>query len=107
MGRRNQKPDPRPDSQSTNPDPSPFNPLNPTNPVKAEPVAPPTFSVGEGISFSHSPDGDTTPGVDTQFSGLWDVLRSHAKPPTSKLPAGAPTLLHEAGVVRSIYRVLT
>ena len=78
-----QNPNPR---QSLTPDPNSFNPFEPAHPVKAELGAPPTFSVGEGISFCHCPYGDTmtTPGVDTKFPGLGDILRSHANPSTPK-----------------------
>ena len=49
MGRR--KPANPIPGHSTTPGPNPFKPFNPTQPVKAEPGAPPTFSVGEGIFF--------------------------------------------------------
>ena len=82
--------------QNVNPDPSLS---HPTYPVKAEPAAPPHGSTGEGIRFSHCPYGGTTPapGVETQFSGLRDILRPHSNLATRKPAASAPTLLHEAG----------
>ena len=82
--------------QSTTPDPHAF---NPTNAVKAEPGAPSRFPIGEGIQFSHCPYGDTTltPGVDTQFSGVGDILRLHTQLPTSKPAASCITLPYEGG----------
>ena len=73
---------------------NPFNPNNPSRP-SSELCLP--FSVGEGISFSPCPYGDTkiTPGDDGQVSGLGDILKSHTKPSTPKLVARAPTLLHK------------
>ena len=87
--------DPNP-RQSTTPDPHSF---NPTQALKAEPGASLTFFIGEGIHFSHCSYGDTTPtpGVDTQFSGVGDILRLHTQLRTPKPAASCITLPYEGG----------